>query len=64
MLKIFGIIYILAAPTLAGICVTALLAWDQMTSKGLMVAGAGVVGAVLALPIAWIVAKRVTALTA
>ena len=64
MTKLFGIIYILVAPTLAGICVTALLAYDQATSKGMMVASAGAAGAVVALPVAWFIARKIRTLTA
>lgn len=64
MTKLFGIIYILVAPTLAGIFVTALLAYDQSTSKGMMVASVAIAGAIVALPVAWVIARKIRALTA
>lgn len=64
MSKLFGAIYILVAPTVAGIFVIALLAYDQMVSNGLVIAGVAVAGAIIALPVAWFIARKVRALTA
>ncbi len=56
MLKMFLIIYILAGPTLAGIMMTVALAarMDNATMLWLTAAGA-----VIAIPIAWVVAKMI-----
>lgn len=61
MLKIFGAIYILVAPTLMGILVTALLTISKSSATEITLAA--VAGAVVALPISAVVAKRVLALT-
>ncbi|MCB1382523.1 MAG: hypothetical protein KDJ73_06270 [Notoacmeibacter sp.] len=61
MLKIFGAIYILTAPTIMGILVVALLTMNMFDSGKIIMAA--VAGAVVALPISWLVGKRILALT-
>lgn len=61
-MKLFGIVYILTAPTLMGIFVTVLLALDQRTFAGGSIGLAAVAGAIAALPVAWILAKRLAQL--
>ena len=61
MLKIFGAIYILTAPTVMGILIVALLTMNMFdSSKSIM---AAIAGAVVALPISWVVGKRILSLT-
>ncbi|MDF1621486.1 CTP synthetase [Pseudothioclava nitratireducens] len=57
MTRLFGIIYALAGPTLAGILITAALTMNMFDTKSMIVAAA--VGFLAALPIAWIVAKQI-----
>ncbi|MFD2174477.1 CTP synthetase [Rhodobacter lacus] len=57
MTRLFGIIYALAGPTLAGILITAALTMNMFNTKAMLVAAA--VGFVVALPIAWVVAKQI-----
>lgn len=57
MYRLFGIIYALAGPTLAGILITAALTMNLFETK--MMIYAAVIGFVAALPIAWIVAKQI-----
>lgn len=57
MTCLFGIIYALAGPTLAGILITAALTMNMFDTKSMIVAAA--VGFLAALPIAWIVAKQI-----
>ena len=56
MLKMFLIIYILAGPTLAGMLMTVALAMrlDNATMMWLIAAGA-----IIAIPVAWVVAKMI-----
>lgn len=56
MLRLFALIYALAGPTLAGVLVTATLTMNHFDARAVIVAA--VVGFVLALPAAWVVAKR------
>ncbi|WP_417808246.1 hypothetical protein [Thioclava sp.] len=56
-MRLFAIIYSLAGPTLAGILITAALTMNMFTSRA-MIASA-VVGFLVALPIAWFVAKQI-----
>ncbi|GEM_PF-2414691 len=56
MLKLFLLIYILAGPTLAGILMTVGLAMRLDNSTMLMMTAAG---AIIALPVAWFVAKAI-----
>lgn len=61
MLKIFGAIYILTAPTVMGILIVALLSMNMFDSSKIIIAA--VAGAVVSLPISWVVGKRILALT-
>ena len=56
MLKMFLLIYILAGPTLAGIMMTIALAARMNTSTMLVLTA---IGAVVAIPVAWVVAKMI-----
>ncbi len=56
MLKMFLLIYILAGPTLAGILMTFSLAARLDNSTMLLLTA---IGAVVAIPIAWVVAKMI-----
>ncbi len=56
MLKMFLLIYILAGPTLAGIMMTFALATRLSNNTMLLLTA---IGAVIALPIAWIVARMI-----
>lgn len=61
MFRLAAIIYVLVSVALAGAFVTALLSaniFDRMS-----LAGAAVAGAVIAMPIAWLIAKQMLALT-
>ncbi|MCB1418465.1 MAG: hypothetical protein KDJ74_05465 [Notoacmeibacter sp.] len=61
MLKIFGAIYILTAPTIMGILIVALLTMNMFDSSKIIMAA--IAGAVVALPISWVVGKRILSLT-
>jgi cytochrome c biogenesis protein CcdA len=56
MIKLFPVMYLLAAPVLAGILVTAALATERVDTMSMIVAAAA--GAVVALPVAWLLAAR------
>ena len=56
MLKMFLLIYVLAGPTLAGIMMTFALAARLPNSTMLLLTA---IGAVVAIPVAWIVAKMI-----
>jgi hypothetical protein len=58
MTRLFGIIYALAGPTLAGILITAALTMNMFNAKTMIVAAA--IGFVVALPISWLVAKQIS----
>ena len=60
MLKIAAMMYLLAAPVLMGVAVTALLTMDLHTSDGMGILWAALAGAVVALPVSWYVAWRLT----
>lgn len=57
MTRLFGIMYALAGPTLAGVLIVAALTMGMYDTKSMIYAA--VVGFVAALPVAWIVAKKV-----
>jgi hypothetical protein len=61
MLKLAAVIYILAAPTIMGSLVTAYLTIDQFGTAYLGLAGVAATGAVLALPISWLIARAILA---
>lgn len=56
-MRLFAIIYSLAGPTLAGILITAALTMNMFTTNAMIVSA--VIGFVVALPIAWYVAKMI-----
>ena len=56
MLKMFLLIYILAGPTLAGILMTVALVLRLDNAAMLWLVAAG---AVIAIPVAWVVAKMI-----
>ena len=58
MVKLPFVIYILMAPVLMGVFVTALLTMDLHRFDGMALAGAAVAGAVAALPVSWFIARR------
>lgn len=57
MYRLFGIIYALAGPTLAGILIIAALTMNMFDAKSVIYAA--VAGFVAALPVAWIVARQI-----
>lgn len=57
MFRLFGIIYALAGPTLAGIIITAALTMNKFDTMSMIYSAA--IGFVVAIPIAWIVAKQI-----
>ncbi|WP_137157959.1 hypothetical protein [Rhizobium sp. FKL33] len=57
MFRLVAMIYVLCATVLMGTAVTALLAM-RMTN-GSEIAGAALAGAVLALPVAWLVGRQI-----
>jgi hypothetical protein len=59
MLKLFGAIYVLTAPTMMGILIVALLTMNRFDSMQILIAA--VVGAVLAIPAAAVIAKQIAA---
>ena len=59
MLKLLGAIYVLVAPTMMGILIVALLTIGRSNSTQIIMAASA--GAVLALPVAALIAKRLTA---
>ena len=60
-MRLFFLIFTLAATALAGICVTAVLAAGLDGWQPIAIAAGG--GEVIALPAAWIIAGRIKALT-
>lgn len=50
--------YILVAPVLMGVFLTALLTLDMHGHDAATMAGAAVAGAVVAIPIAWLLARK------
>ena len=58
MLRIFSLIYTIASPTLAGAAVVAALIQPDYTAK--MVVIAAVLGAALAIPVSWFVARQIS----
>ena len=59
MFRLASLIYSIAGATLAGIAIIAVLVAGMVTTNAIV--GAAVAGFVLALPIAWIVAKKIDA---
>ena len=63
MFRIAAVVYTFFAPTLMGILVTAYLVADQMGTNYLLLGGIAIAGAVLAAPISWVIANKITHLT-
>ncbi|MCB1424518.1 MAG: hypothetical protein R3D65_13745 [Zhengella sp.] len=61
MLKILGAIYILAAPTIMGVLIVALLTMNMFESQKIIMAA--IAGAVIAMPVSWFVSRQILALT-
>ncbi len=59
MLRLFFIIYTLAGTTLAGSAIVAALTMQMVDAKSIIVAA--VLGALAAVPVAWVVAKQISA---
>ncbi|HHZ07839.1 MAG TPA: hypothetical protein GX405_03560 [Rhizobiales bacterium] len=59
MLKLFGAIYVLAAPTLMGVLIIALLTMNRFDSTQILIAA--IVGAALAVPVAALITKQISA---
>lgn len=59
MLRLFALIYALVGPTLAGVFITAALTMNRVDARAMIVAAAAGFG--IALPAAWVVAKRLSA---
>lgn len=59
MTRLFGIIYALVGPTLAGILFTGVLTMNMMAGSKPLI-WAAVIGFVVALPVSWIVAKQIS----
>lgn len=58
-MRLFGIIYALVGPTLAGILITAALVMGMVDARSMIIAA--VVGAVLAIPATWFVTRQIAA---
>jgi hypothetical protein len=58
MSRLALLIYVMAAPTLAGILVVAVLTMGKFTAMS--VAAAAIAGFVVALPVAWYVGKQLS----
>lgn len=58
MTRLFGILYSMGSITLAGSAVVVALVTGYVTWQAIL--GAAVAGAVLALPVCWLLAKRLT----
>lgn len=56
-MSLFFLIYILAAPTVAGSLVIAVLTMSDYTTNWLI--AAGLAGFVIAAPVAWIIARNI-----
>lgn len=57
MLKLGLVIFIMAAPVLAGTLMTAVLTFPGYTTR--LLVGAGLCGFVIAIPVAWLVARQI-----
>lgn len=60
MFRLASVLFSIVAPTLAGIGVVAALASGNDTLQPILIGAAA--GAVLALPVTWVVAKKIAAL--
>ena len=61
MFRLAAIVYVLCATVLAGAAVTAMLSSGMFDRT--MLASAAIAGAVVALPVAWVVARQLLTLT-
>ncbi len=61
MFRLIAILYVLVATVLAGVAVTAVLSLGHFGRSD--IALSALVGAVIALPVAWVVGKHIFALT-
>mgnify|MGYP003590707659 CR=1 FL=1 len=59
MIRLMGIIYALAGPTLAGVLIIAALTMNMFDVKSMLAAAA--IGFVVAIPAAWLVARQIVA---
>ncbi|MFC5739450.1 hypothetical protein DFO80_107164 [Rhodobacter sp. 140A] len=59
MIRLMGIIYALAGPTLAGVLIIAALTMNMFDMKSMLAAAA--IGFVVAIPAAWLVARQIVA---
>ncbi|RLL71377.1 hypothetical protein [Paenirhodobacter hankyongi] len=59
MIRLMGIIYALAGPTLAGVLIIAALTMNMFDMKSVLAAAA--IGFVVAIPAAWLVARQIVA---
>lgn len=59
MLRLFMIIYTLAATALAGSAVIAALTMNLVDAKSIV--AAALIGALAAIPVSWVVAKQISA---
>jgi len=57
MWKVFGAIYILAAPAIMGVLITALLTVNMLDAMAIIYAAVG--GAIIALPVAYVICKQI-----
>lgn len=57
MLRLFGIIYALAGPTVAGVLFIVALSMGMVDARTLVLAA--LIGFVAALPVTWVVAKKI-----
>ncbi|MCQ2004966.1 hypothetical protein [Rhizobium sp. NRK18] len=61
MFRLAAILYVLIASTLAGIGVVAVVSMSMMDARSIVTAA--VVGAIIALPVTWLVARRISVVT-
>lgn len=57
MLRLTSIMYSLVGPTIAGILITAALVMGKFDTQSMIIAAA--VGFIVAVPVSWLVAKKV-----
>lgn len=58
MFKLIALLYVIIAPTLMGVCVAVALVVEDLTT-GTGVSAAAAIGALLAVPAAWQVARAI-----
>ncbi|APH73718.1 hypothetical protein [Aquibium oceanicum] len=62
MLKLPLVVYVLVAPVMMGVFLTALLTMDLHRFDATTIAAAAVAGALVAIPVAWIVSRKIATL--